>query len=466
MKNINNTLKNKINNIKGASSSQIAVASIFAVALSASISLGVVNRQKSSALVERMCNWGAIYSVPTNGGCGALTPGELIADLRTNQPGDIQAIAQNYAGGFGITPAQYDDVAARTKNGVWYKDGSRVVVDGQTVITNAWTMGRGAGSSWTTPFVIPGVGTYQRAPRTIYKDDALSVLVYFDRQGVARYANMTACGNPVAGDQVVPYATCKALNAEQATPEVNPNVYKFTTNAEAGNNANISRLVYTFSDDGSTVTTTNPAEPVNHTFHKSGTVKVIVYATVPGGSEIEAVSAECTKVVTYVAPQYACAALVGSIADDQKRKFRFTVKASTDKYTKLVSADFNLDTALTTGVTTKDSYGDIYQEYILDDGSTHKVIATVNFDTFEGKTSVNCETTVTPAKKPMCTIPGKEMLPPDSPQCVAPKVLAATTTLPKTGIGGVAGLVAVAMLGGIIFHKVSIRRKHQLKHRS
>ena len=449
----------QLTNLKNISSNQLAVGSAFAIALTAAVSLGTVNRQKTSALAIRMCNYGAISSAEINGGCGALTPAELVADLRTNVPGDLQGIAAGYQPGLGITPGQYDDVQARARMGTAYRDG-RLVVDGQVVMNNIWTMGRGAGSSRTTPFEIAGVGVYQRGPvGQLFVSDAIPSIVYFNERGAVQFAAMTACSNLIGGDVVVPFATCKALNVTQSAPDVNPNIYTFTTSAEFGNNANLSRVVYTFSDDGSTVTTGSLTEPVKHTFKKSGTVKVTVYASVPGGSEISSTAVECQKVITYVAPKYACAALVASITDDQRRKFRFTVKASHDKWTKLVSADFNLDTALTNGVTTKDAYGDIYQEYILDDGQTHTVKATVNFDTFEGKTSVNCEATVTPAKKPMCTVPGKENLPPDSPDCVAPKVMGSSTVLPKTGIGGVAGIVAAAILGGAVFHKVSMRRK-------
>lgn len=463
MKKIKNITQKTITTIKSISSSQLALGSAFAIALTAAVSLGTVNRQQTSALAIRMCNYGAISSADINGGCGALTAAELIADLRTNIPGDLQGIAANYQPGLGISAAQYDDVQARSKMGIAYRDG-RLVVDGQVVMNNIWTMGRGAGSSRTTPFTIDGVGTYQRGPvGQLFVSDAIPTIVYFNNRGAVQYAAMTACSNPVGGDVVVPFANCNALNATATDPEVNPNTYTFTTDAQFGNNANLSRVVYTFSDDGSTVTTGSLSEPVKHTFRKTGTAKVTVYASVPGGSEIEATAIQCEKVITYVAPQYACSALVASITDDRRRKFRFTVKASHDKYTKLVSANFNLDTALSTGVTTKDGYGDIYQEYILDDGQTHKVVATVNFDSYEGKASVNCETTVTPAKKPMCTVPGKENLPPDSPDCVAPKVMGTNTVLPKTGIGSVAGIVAAAIFGGAVFHKVSIGRRHQSK---
>ncbi len=455
--------------IRNISALHLIVVSAFAVALTSAVCLGLITKQTTVASNSRECALTAINYKPLNGGCGALDANEYISDLRANDPSDMQAVAKNFTSDFRLDPSEYDKFAANAKMGTVYKDG-RVVVDNQVVLNNAWSITRQEWPGHTTPYSISGAGSYYRiSPQAMLQADAMPALVYFNDQGVVQYAVVNACGNPLAGDRVTPTATCQALNATQSAD--NPNKYTFTTTADFTNNATVSRVEYTFSDDGSTVTKTSLSDPVEHTFKKSGTVTAKVFAKVPGGREIEVAAVNCAKTIEYVPPMFVCAELISSALDDQKRKFRFVAKTAQDKYTQLVSSNFTLDgTNTVTGVTDKDTAGNIFRDYeFAADGQTHTVLASVTFNTLEGTKTVTCQSAVTTAtlQPPMCTIPGKQHLLANSPDCgvvlpAAAPVVVRQAALPNTGTGGLmgafAGMSALGALGHHMF--VARRRKH------
>jgi hypothetical protein len=471
-------LKNILRRMRGTSTKQLVIASAFVVALAGAVSLGLATKQKTQAATVRECTTNSIDYKNLNGGCGAATISEYIADLRSNNPSDLQTISKNFTKDFHLDPSEYNDFLKNAKMGLAYKDG-RVVVDGQTVLTNAWSIGRHT-KSYSKTMNIPGAGTFHVSrSQDVFAVNTIPVMVYFAKDGTVQYVAMNPCGNLMGGDKVTPTATCKALNSTQ--DKTNPNKYTFTTSATFGGNAKLSRVVYTFSDTGETVTKNSLTAPVEHIFKKSGTVTVKVYATVPGGHEILAKTVvNCSKKINYIQPIAACVALVATPLDDQKRKFRFTVTTKTDQYSKLVNADFTLDDkTTTTGVTDKDENGNIYKDYAFTDDVTHKVVATVHFTTLEGAKSVKCQASVTPEKLPMCEVPGKEHLPPDSPECAyceipgyedlpkdSPKCKEDTppetppvTELPKTGAGSVVGLFAGTSAIGAAAHAVITRRR-------
>jgi len=282
--------------------------------------------------------------------------------------------------------------------------------------------------------------------------DAMPIMVYFNDKGVVQYAVVGACGNPVAGDRVVPSAACQMLHSTQSATD--PNTYTFTTDAALTNNATLSRVVYSFSDDGTTVTKSSLSEPVIHTFKGTGTVSVKVYATVPGGHEIETEVGNCNKTISFAEPLYSCVGLLSSVVDSQQRKYRFTAKTTNDAAAQLVSSDFAVDGVSTaSGVTARDSNGYIYYDYTAPDTAPHAVAANVTFRTPQGDKVVSCQTSVTAVSTPMCTIPGKQDLPASSPNCnaVLPAVVRTVQVtpapLPNTGPGQ---SIALSTLIGLI----------------
>lgn len=474
-----------IRSIRRPSTKQLVCTGIFVLALAGSIGLGVASRGFGSATVYRDCDTNSIDYRPNNGGCGAIDGHELIADVRQNDPGDLQSFYAH----FGLTPDRYDQFANTAQDGYVNRDGATVSVGNMIVMTNVDTYGR---KSWgDSRRIAENIGghIYYHAPPVVSfapKAAALPAMVMFDSNGEVQAVVMNDCGNGVSGTPVHNSVTCHALKQSQPDAVHQPNTYTYTTDVAVAGNAQISRVVYHFTDDNTTVTKTGADaanQPVDHTFQKSGDVTVTVFASVPGNHEIQAAQvAECQKHVTYVPPFYVCSSLTPSALDDKKKSFRFTVHAKTDNtgQTVLRDADFLLDSKdATKGVTTKDQQGNIYKEYTFTDDVTHTVKATVNFNTVEGVQSVDCQASVTPAKTPKCTVPGHETEAPDSPLCgyckpnipigdsrcvdTPPKqVLAASTTLVNTGPGSTAGLigtfVGVATLG-FFGHSLFLRRR-------
>ena len=460
------------------SKKHVLSAAVFSVALAASVGLGLVTRGFSSAAVSRDCDTNSIDYRPNNGGCGAANPAELIADIRQNDPNDLQTFYSH----FGLTAANYDQFAQTAQEGVVNRDGT-VVVNGQTVMTGVDTYGRKSfGNPNRKPITIGSTTYWHAAPSTSFASGVTSLpaMVFFDANGVAQIAVMNPCGNEITGTSVQNDVTCKALNKTQPDATHKPNTYDFTTTTAVAGNAVVSRVVYHFTDDNSTVTKTGADagnQAVEHTFTKDADVTVTVYASVPGNHEIQALQvADCQKHITFVPPFYVCTNLLATAIDDQKKAFRFTVITKTDTtgQTVLQSADFTLDGKDTTKtVTIKDSDGNIYKEYTFTDDSQHTVKASVNFNTAQGVQSVSCQATVTPAKTPKCTVPGHETEAPNSPtcgycqpnipigdtRCNPPQVKAASTQLVNTGPGDVvAGFVGVAV-AGFIAHNIFLRRR-------
>jgi len=467
------SITNTISKVLHPTAKHAVIGGIFTLALMGAIGLGIHTRQYTSAAVVRDSGSNPIDNADANGGVGAADPAELIKDIKANKPSDLATI-YSY---FGLTPAKYDSFISDAKSGTLYRDG-HVEVAGQTVMTNAVTMGRtnmGQSASVRKPVSIDGKTTYyQSTPEHSFASGvkSLPVMVLFDNAGIAQTVIMNACGNPVAGDRTKPKATCDALVATQ--DKTSPNAYAFTARASFAGNAKFQKAVYHFSDTNTDVTSTDLTKVVNHTFTKDATVTVTVYATVPGGAVI---STKCEKQIKHTAPMAVCTALVATAIDDQKQKFRFTVKVSTQNAT-LKSVDYTADANTTTGVTTKDAQGNVYKEYTFTDDKQHTVKATVHFTTLEGDKVANCEAKVTSKKTPMCTVPGHENELPTSENCAyckegIPKgdarcneeVLGTTTTtttaatLPNTGAGDVFGIFAGTSVFGALGHRFYSKRR-------
>ncbi|HSX31689.1 MAG TPA: hypothetical protein VLF43_00360 [Candidatus Saccharimonadales bacterium] len=451
---------------------QLVLTGVFLLALSGSVGLGLAGRATGGAATTRDCDTNSIdhAAYPAAGQCGAADAAELVADARHNVPNDLQDVYAH----FGLKTADYEKFATEAKQGTLFKDG-HIEVAGQTVATGAWTMGREKFNDQRKAITVAGKTYYHSATQDAFASgtNSLPVMVWFDGDGVIKTAIINACGNPVTKiNKVTPKADCTALVATQPDKTNKPNTYHFTAAGAFAGNASFSRVVYTFTDDNTTITKTSLTEPVEHTFKKDGEVKVTIFAKVPGGGEMQSASvAFCHKAIKYVAPVFVCTNLMVATIDQQQRSFRFTVKTTMDATTTLKSVDFTVDNRTDTNITTKDSQGNIFKEYSFTDNNSHTVKAIVYFNTSAGVQSVACQASVTPQKTPMCTVPGKENLPSTDKNCgyckpgvpfgseACAEVLGATlpATGPKeTSIFGLAAGVAVAGFAG---HKLYLRRK-------
>jgi hypothetical protein len=471
-----------LRNIARPSTKQLVCAGLFTLALAASVTLGVASRQLSGAAIIRDKDpVNSIDGSSNNGGIGAADPTEFIKDVRDNQPSDLQTIYADSRIG-GLTPDKYDQFQREAVEGTLWRDG-HITVNGQTVWSGVWTMGRTTlGNTQRDPITIGSKTYYHSSPEISFAKShaSLPVMVWFNGNGDVQMAVMNACGNGVGGGtKVHNTVTCKALNKTQPDATHKPNTYNFTTSVQVGGNAQISRVVYHFTDDNSTITKTGANagdQAVEHTFAKDGDVTVTVFASVPGNHEIQAVEvADCKKHITFVPPFYVCTNLIATALDDKKKNFRFTVMVKTDTtgQTILQDVDFTLDgTAKTSGVTTKDAQGNVYKEYGFSDEVQHTVKASVNFNTAQGVQSVTCEASVTPAKTPKCTVPGHENEAPDSPKCAycqpnipvgdarcTPPTTTPPAQLVNTGPGSIVGTFVGTMILGFFGHKLFLSRR-------
>ena len=450
---------------------QIIIAGVFTLALAGSIGLGLANRISTSAATVRDCSTNSIDYANYAGGCGAADAKELVADARHNSPSDLQNVYNR----FGLKTADYDKFAAEAKQGTLFRDG-HIEVAGQTVATGAWSMGREKFNGQRQPVEINGKTYYHSATNDSFASNvnSLPVMVWFAADGTVQTAIMNPCGNPITKyTSVKPSLVCKAIKSTQPDAAKKPNTYNFTAEATLGTNTKLSRVVYHFSDDNTSVTKTSLTDAVEHTFKKDGEVTVTVYATVPGGKEIQAAAVvNCKKAIKYVAPMYVCVNLVPSVINEQERSFRFTVKAKMDATTTLKDVNFEVDGKTDAGVTAKDGEGNIYKDYAFTDDKSHAIKATLNFTTADGVKSASCQASVTPNKTPMCLVPGKETLPVNHPDCgyckpgvpvgseeCKPKEVLGETTLPNTGPGSLLGLATGVGMAGFAGHKLHLRRK-------
>ncbi len=439
---------------------QIVVAGAFVLALSGAVGLGLVVKQQSSvgASGSRDCSRNSIDYVNMHGGCGATTPGEWIADLRSNQPGDLQSSAA----AFGTSTGDYTRFANTARSGMTYKDG-RVVVDGQVVMTNAWSVGR-----YQKPKAWKSHGYWANFNRDVFLSNAIPVMVMFDSNGVAESVVMKPCGNLMWGTKVTPSYDCKVLNAS-AVPGTT-DTYDFSSVTVASNNASIVKLVYEFGD-GTSATTTSQTAVVRHTYAQPGNyiTRVRVFVKLPGQQVRDFVAVNCEKQITVEAPKYVCVGLVARALDEEMQNFRFTAQFTYANGPTPQSATFNVD-GKTIATSTKQEVGNSYYfDATFTDTAEHTVTAKVNF-VLKGNqvsTTEDCVAKVTSKKKPMCTVPGKENFPPNAPEChqeckpgvpVGDVRCTPPKELPKTGVSGVAGLFAGTSAIGALAHRV-LRRK-------
>lgn len=238
--------------------------------------------------------------------CGAPTADAFISDVRANDDNhgnhDLQAVYSD----FGLIPSDYDKFITSARPGMAFQNGT-IVVDGQTVATDAWSIGR-TQFSYTTPISIGG-HTYFKAQDTQVLLQNLPVMVMFNGQGQMQFAVMNACGNPVTGAKVSPKFSCDLLQATPVTSDQN-NTWSFTTKATATNNAKLVSVTYTFGD-GTSATETDLSTPVEHTYAPNTcmnggntcTAMATVTVSLPGNQTVTTTSAACQKNIQINVPK-------------------------------------------------------------------------------------------------------------------------------------------------------------------
>jgi PKD repeat protein len=383
---------------------------ISAVVASFSI-FGLISSRVVAALPQD-CSTGSIIT------CGVQNQADLQKDVTANKPSDIQALYSS----FGLNKSDYANIT-KAELGTAYKSNGTIVVNGQTVATNVWMVGRQS-ESFTTPKVFNGKTYYASDIENSFAAASYPVVAMFNSAGVLQFAVVTSCGNPMNGTKVTPSYSCDDL--QKTAVSGSANTYSFTTNAAAAHNAAISKVVYNFGD-GDSVSEASPTTPVQHTYTKSGsyTAQVTVYVTLPGNQTITTTSAHCQTLITVVRPYQSCLELTGALVDTSTRKYTFTATTRQGNGANLKSASFNFGdgtAAPNVGPTTATT---VTISHSYSGPGTYNVTATTQFSSGSTLVSTNCSVSITIAKTPQPPTPTPS---PTPAPCVYNQSLPATSS--------------------------------------
>jgi len=254
---------------------------------------------------------------------------------------------------------------------------------------------------------------------------------------------------------VTPVYSCDLLSASK----IGDHKYKFDVRYTAKDGATLKNLKYVYGD-GSSVNTT--ATSTEHTYAKDGTYNIAVAATFTINGQDQTVTNEsCATSVTISpkppTPVYSCdmfsADKIGT------RAYRYTTKftARDGATLKYISYDFGdgSDKLMTDKTVVEHTYakdGTYVPRaviYFMVNGEEKKV------------ESDKCSAAVTISTPKFCTVPGKETLPVDSPECKTPVTPVTPTSgkLTDTGAGNIFGLFSVVTLAGAFMHRAYADRK-------
>lgn len=261
-----------------------------AVLLGGVLLLNVFNGTSQAALPRNCDNNSIIY-------CGAVDTNELTQKFNENKTGDLPAIYSAY----GINSSMF----AGAKMGEAHKDGT-VVVNGEVVATNAYSIGRQQFAGSTAKTI--GSKTYYNSPNsTAFLSNSITAFVFFNGDGTFKSFILTSCANP--GD-----ATPKPPKEKPPVEKPKPPVYKcdaltmrmlsgdqrryaFDLTYTAQNGATLKSIDYTFGDGtGQENVTPEAAKTVEHTYAKAGTYTTTATLQFNIGNEVK--DANCKVTIT------------------------------------------------------------------------------------------------------------------------------------------------------------------------
>ena len=402
--------------------------------------------------------------------CGVTSASDFIATVKADKQGDLKALY----GSLNFTSKYYDDFVKEAKIGTAKTNGD-IVVDGQVISRNSWSLGRDK-KSYSEPYKVGNV-TYQKSMSTDVLAKDLPVLVWFDSNGNPAAVIIMACGNPMGGKGVVPGYKCDELQAKADKDEAN--TYDFTTNAPTTGSAKVSKVVYHFGDGSKAETRPSVDDVVTHTYKKSGTfsAKATVYVKLPNGKEITVNGDGCVKkiVVKIKKPAptekaaWQCTGLKATAKTKTNDDYAYTLRANT-KLTNasLVSGDFDFGDGSTQNdvkpAETDDTFISVDHAYKTAGDHTAKVTLTFKADkgakaATDTKTDITCAVTFTIKQltTPATVTPAVSTTP------TTPAVLSAATTavkeLPATGPAGLVGLFAGTSALGAVGYRWNARRR-------
>lgn len=150
--------------------------------------------------------------------CGTLSTDELLSKYDKNTTGDIRAVFDYY----GIARSDIAGSTAEVKLGRVYNDG-RVMVDGKTVATGAYSVARTRMAS-TARAVRIGSTTYYEGPNMgtfVDRPEGYEVYAMFKNGRFSR-AVMAACGNPLVATPTQPESPAPVSAVPSKAPKPAP----------------------------------------------------------------------------------------------------------------------------------------------------------------------------------------------------------------------------------------------------
>lgn len=359
----------------------IAAASLV-VAVGALVVLNVTGTSSQAISSFRNCNADAIIK------CGAITEAELLQKYDQNV-GDVQSIYAHY----GITRADLAGTASDIVHGTVYRDG-RVVVNGKTVATGAYSVSRVRFTSAGTPrnVVINGT-TYYEGPSMQIFTGAVDAFIYM-RNGQFHKAVLSSCGNPLIAvpEKPKPVYKCENLTATK----LDRARFRFTAAASA-TNAEIVSYNYNFGDGN----TTTGGNVVEHTYAEAGTYTVTVTVNVKvDGKTIVVDGANCNTTVTVEkkpeVPVYKCESLTAQKLE--RDTFRFKASAIAENGARVVNYTYDF------GDGTKQSTLSDEIEHTYAEPGTYTATLTAHIrvgDETKHETGPDCQVDVEVKEKPV-----------------------------------------------------------------
>ncbi|MDN5835563.1 MAG: PKD domain-containing protein, partial [bacterium] len=308
---------------------------VFALVLATTAVFGLVqlNTNATSSPRDNDCN-AVMYG-------GAYSAGEFAKKLKAGDKGkscshsssNLKAVYKTY----GI-----DTSLKGAKSGTVTSKGN-VIVDGKTVATNAWSVGRhNFGKS--TKVNSNGVTTYKRATSTSFVSGSIPAFVMFNKDGTFKNAVLKSCGNPVGGKNKVPKKSAKCDNL--TSKKLSRTKFEFNAKASTKNGAKIQGYRIDFGDGHAQYYKTgSKSKTVTHTYSKPGTYKVKMTVNTDVGDYVT--SSNCATTVKVEKPtpppkvELPVVSCDGLDVDKKSRTaYDFTVKA-TAKNTKVTSYTFD-----------------------------------------------------------------------------------------------------------------------------
>ncbi|HSW80623.1 MAG TPA: hypothetical protein VLG47_07640, partial [Candidatus Saccharimonadales bacterium] len=150
-----------------------------------------VNPAAAATAVARDCSTNSIMK------CGATTKTEFISKVKTNSPSDLKPVYNS----FGLTSDSYNNFVTYAVSGNDMRDG-RIVVNGKTIATNSYSLGRERqGVPISNKVTINGKTYWKGTPGQRFGAgiNSIPVWVFYKTNGDIKFVVMKACGNPVGG---------------------------------------------------------------------------------------------------------------------------------------------------------------------------------------------------------------------------------------------------------------------------